>query len=304
MIENENLSQAQRLGKMYGGMQGRKAAMLFEYKTLTWIAKFKFTNYQVISRLFSISPSTARDKLKRLEKRGLIRKVPCMSVRDSWVYIMSQAGVNILREHWNGVAPNAWLDVTKIRDRTKATHDLCVQYFCAAQHSSGDTKSVKSEFEIGETPCLKVRLPAGNKKNLRHKPDAIITHWQNSDNMDSKYLGDWAVEFESVRKSVSRLEEIFSYHYRHCMSEERHRLYWGVHYIFSRMSDAVFYEKQLRILSKRLFPIKWNHQEGKDEYDENEDVRQKFLECFTFHMKHKEFQDAFYHRDIDISLNL
>lgn len=65
---------------MYGGMQGRKAAMLFEYKILTWIAKFKFTNYQVISRLFSISPSTARDKLKRLEKKGLIRKVPCMSV--------------------------------------------------------------------------------------------------------------------------------------------------------------------------------------------------------------------------------
>lgn len=304
MESDGKLSQAQVMGRKYGGVQGRKAALIFESKTLAWLAKFKFTNNHVIASLFKISPATARDKLKKLEKKGFVRKVPCLSVRDNWVYILSHAGVHRLREQWNIQAHSPWLDVTKIRDRTKATHDLCVQFFCAIQHSSGSTKFIKSEFEIGNMPIHRIKLTGGTKKNQRHRPDAVIEHWSSEDERSTEYIGCWAVEYESVRKSVARLEEIFGYHYQHCMSNEKDRVYWGVHYIFSRMSDVSFYTKQLELYANRIFPVRWTHVEGSSEYDQNKDAREKFLECFKFHMIHKELRFAFYHNHNSLNLAL
>ena len=304
MEDGKELSQAQKLGKKFGGVQGRKAALTFEFKTLAWLAKFKFTNNQVIAQLFEISPATARDKLKKLERKGIIRKVPCLSVRDNWVYILSKAGVDKLREHWNIVAPSPWLDVTKIRDRTRTTHDLCVQFFCARQHCFGNTKRIISEFEIGIMPSHKIRLTNGTKNNQRHRPDAIIEYWHDSDKNNSEYLGSWAVEYESSRKSVARLEDTFSYHYQHCVSAEKDRNYWGVHYIFNRMSDASFYDKQLQLFANRLYPEKWTHEDGGIEYDENEQARDRFLGCFNILMLHKDLRNAFYYENTPNSLRL
>ena len=201
MSELNELTPAQRLGKKYGGSQGRQMALKFEFETLLWISKFKFTNNQVIARLFNISPGTARDKLRRLATRGVIRKVPCLSVRDNYVYLLTKLGVTQLREHWGIPAKNPWLDVTKVRDRTRASHDLCVQWFCADQRRCGNTKRITSELELGENLDIPITLN-GIKKRVKHRPDAIIQHWSSDDAHDTDFYGNWAVEYESVRKGA------------------------------------------------------------------------------------------------------
>jgi len=291
MSELNELTPAQQLGKKYGGSQGRQMALKFEFETLLWLSKFKFTNNQVIAKLFDISPGTARDKLRRLATRGVIRKVPCLSVRDNYVYLLTQLGVTQLKELWGVTAKSPWLDVTKIRDRTRASHDLCVQWFCAEQRRQGNTKRITSEFEQGESLELAINLN-GNKKHVRHRPDAIIQHWSADDEKESQFYGSWAVEYESVRKGADRMEEIFSYHYKHC-NDDRSK-YWGVHYLFSRRADLEFYQKILNKVAKRKFPVRYTHQEGGEEYDENQKSRESFLGCFKFHHVHQELVKAFY----------
>lgn len=278
------------LGATYGGTKGRQLSLEFEFKALVWISKFKFTNKHVIADLFLVKTATAQNKLKKLEVKKYIRRAPCLTSRENWVYMLTQTGVTRLKEFWGYQPSRPWIDSSKVRDRIKCTHDLAVQWFCARQYSSGNLHKVQSEFELTDFPVLKI-TPS---RRVKHKPDALITHWQENDKKPAQFYGTWAVEYEASRKSAKRLEEIFIYHYKMCSLPSKERCYWGVHYFFSRMSDAAFYEKQLKATSLNLFPEKWTHFENEPEFDENKDNRDLFLDSFYFHLIHSELRSKFY----------
>ncbi|WNC67548.1 hypothetical protein RI845_13600 [Thalassotalea nanhaiensis] len=296
-LNNNNFSPINNFGTKYGGTASRKASLLFEQKVLIWLSKFKFTNNIIIADLCDMKPTSARDKLRKLANKNLIRKVQCMSVRDNFVYILTQSGVNKLFDNYNIKSPSPWLDVTKVRDKTQATHDLCVQYFCAIQSAINATYSIKSEFELGDLPKIKGRIGNSNVE-LKHKPDAIIKHAEGSD-----FSGNWAVEYESVRKSSDRLTEIFTYHYLHSNLDDRERKYWAVHYFFSRFSDLKYYKKILNKVAINRYPVCFTHVDGGEEYDENQEQRDNFLNCFHFHHIHNQLSENFYFRDKAIDIN-
>jgi DNA-binding MarR family transcriptional regulator len=294
-LNNNDQSPANNFGSKYGGSKSRQRSKEFETKVLLWLSKFKFTNHYVIAELMTMKPTSARDKLKRLELKNLVRKVPCISTREGYVYILTQQAVNYLQDTHGHQVKSAWLDVTKVRDKTTAVHDLAVQFFCAKQSADNQTSKITSEFELAEMPIVQSRKLG----KLKHRPDAIIKHSENAG-----FNGSWAIEYESMRKSSARLHEIFTYHYLHSnLDDENQRHYWGVHYFFSRYSDLKKYEKELNKVAFSMFPERLTHQEGGSEYDENKKARERFLECFFFHEIHSEIESSFYTRTSKININ-
>jgi DNA-binding MarR family transcriptional regulator len=265
------------IGEKYGGNKGRQANKEFMTKALLWIAKFKFSSPEVIAVLFSIKSSTGTKKLQTLRKKGLIKEVKTISTKSSRVFILTREGKGFIQRDLCIDNLTIWTDSYKVTNRFKNTHDLAVQIFIAEQYSRGNIKFVMSEFDLKDLPPQKIKLRDGKEKVLTHFPDAIVTHWEKDENKESDYYGKWAVEFESMRKSSTRVEELVKFHYACCCEEGSQSLYWGVHYVFLKKADRDFYSKIIGRLAHRTFPQSIDSASGEDI---NLKARENFYSCF------------------------
>lgn len=184
MADIDKQTRASKLGKKYGGGTGTATGRHREQFILAWLARWRYSHYEVMALALGCEPKPIRDKLTKMQHRKLVVKQPTIFSKQGYVYTLTAHGERAFRDISVRKIPTR-LDASKIKTNSSIPHDLGVQVIIAEQWYRGNVKEFFTQFELNDS-----------KLNIRYSPDAFYI------NKDNKRI---AVEFEATPKSEYRL---------------------------------------------------------------------------------------------------
>jgi DNA-binding MarR family transcriptional regulator len=171
---------------MYGGVRGQKVGRIREQFIIAWVARWRYTTQDVLSIALGLSLKAVSDKLSRMEKHQLIRKVPVLIGKRGYVYILTTHGEGVFNKLSSRAIPSR-MDASKLRTNTLMLHDLGVQIIVAYKWKEKSISQFYTQFDI-------------KNMNTEHQysimPDALVISTSGS---------RVAIEFEATAKSKKRI---------------------------------------------------------------------------------------------------
>lgn len=176
---------SQELGTKFGGTRGKKIGTFREQFILGWIARWRYSTPDVLAIALNISVKSAKDKLSKMLKRQLIRKIPTFT-KNNCVYILTHHGESEFRLLSNKAIPTR-LDASKLKTNSMINHDAAVQCIIAQKWATRSITQFLTQFDIKQGDI---------NNNLPTLPDALVV---------SKNGIRTAIEFEATQKSERRI---------------------------------------------------------------------------------------------------
>jgi len=176
---------ARALGQEFGGKEGMAIGKIREQFIIAWLARWRYSSYEVMALALGAKPKSIRDKLTKMQNKKIVVKQPTVFSPSGYVYTLTAVGERMFRDISNRKIPKR-LDASKLKTNSLIPHDLGVQVVIAENWRTGNVKSFMTQFELK----LKYR------DKLPILPDAFYIN---------KNDGRCAVEFEATMKTERRM---------------------------------------------------------------------------------------------------
>lgn len=187
-MKNKN-GRSVELGKQWGGEKGARIGKEREQAIIAWLARWRYSTAEVLALVLSKDTVTTTkatsDKLAKMIRQQLVRKVDCIFTNKGYVYQLTQLGIEYYSRLSSRKLPPR-LDASKIRSNSQAPHDLGVQLYVAHKYRKGDVSSFMTTTEV------KRAYPSSTVAT----PDALIVSGNGTRT---------AIEFEPNQKSEKRM---------------------------------------------------------------------------------------------------
>lgn len=176
---------SQQLGGLYGGSKGQKIGRVREQFIIAWLARWRYSTPDVLAVALGLKYKAISDKLSRMEKHQVIRKVPVFIGKRGYVYILTPHGEETFSSLSNRAVP-ARMDASKLRTNTMMLHDLGVQIIVAHKWRTKQIREFYTQFDIKNTMTDHHLI----------MPDALIISHEGTRT---------AIEFETTVKAKKRI---------------------------------------------------------------------------------------------------
>lgn len=223
-------------------------------KILDLLLKFNFSTRKLMVLRLGLNINSHHDFFKKLEEKGIIRRIKVFSIQNKHIYILTSLGKSLSYERLNGklIIPENKVDYKKI-NHINLRHDLAVQK--AVIQMSNQYNTFTSE-----------KYMAPLKFNSDKKPDAFL------ERTGERLM----LEIELTAKSDRRIFTAFKAHAEALIDKQ----YDKVQYIFSSMTLKNYYQSRF---SKTDWPFYKQNKNGiytSDEKkflpDDYNNLREKF----------------------------
>lgn len=272
---------ASALGAKYGGLAGQQAALEFQFLVLSWIFRFKFTTTEVVGQLIGVQATTARDKLTKLVKKKLIKKVTSLTVKGNYIYMITPFGAKTLEESV-GRTGIPTFNSKRVVNRTLNVHDLCVQFYCAQIYRTRRPSQIKKIWN--ETYFKKVKKLPDITYRTRFDGEFIVRKCTPDVAIEFVDGSSVAIEYESQSKSAENIKEKLIYYHHYMQRDDA--FFQKVIYVFRFESSVKKYSKLLNKYLDWAIPAD-NYYKGGDDttplLDHNAPGRQANRDRFQFH---------------------
>lgn len=175
---------ARALGHEFGGKEGATIGRIREQFIIAWLARWRYSTYEIMAHALGARPKAIRDKLTKLQNRKVVVKQPTIFSTSGYVYTLTAFGEKMFRDISNRKIPTR-LDASKLKSNSALPHDLGVQVLIAEKWRTGDITEFSTQFELKTS-----------HKELPILPDALYV------NKDGSRI---AIEFEATIKSEFRM---------------------------------------------------------------------------------------------------
>jgi DNA-binding HxlR family transcriptional regulator len=209
-LKENKVSYSQKIGEKYGGRIGQDIGKQREQTILAWLARWRYSTYNVLAVVMNINNKAAAEKLYKLEKKHLVQKVTTLHARNHYVYRLTPLGLSSFKQLSERKIPNIPTP-SDLSGNTRIPHDLSVQIAVAYLRRKDELIGFLTTFEFIQE----------NKKNnykAAIKPDAILIYngyrcaleLERRGKSDTRLLG----KFDDMRKDFSRKEQgVFDNHH-------------------------------------------------------------------------------------------